>query len=68
MSQPSNSGLHDAGCFYGGPKGERFWFAVDTCPLDHSGDLEPLVAPAENARAAWEHIHAAGLNVTGENA
>jgi hypothetical protein len=67
-SQSVGDGLHAAGCFYGGPKGEGYWFAVEGCPLDHSGDLEPLVAPAENARAALEHLERAGLTVTGESA
>lgn len=62
-----NSGLHPTGCFYGGPKGEAYWFAVHGCPLDHTGDLEALWAPAENARAAYEHLREAGLLVTGES-
>lgn len=59
-----DDGRHPAGCFYGGPEGEGYWFAVDTCDLEHDGDIEPLVAPARNVRAALDHLDQAGLRVT----
>lgn len=59
---------HDAGCFYGGPIGEAYWFIVDTCPLDHDdGDIPPLVGSSENARDAYEHLRLAGMLRTGES-
>jgi hypothetical protein len=60
--RPEPSGFHPHGCFFGGPEGEGFWFAVDGCPLDHSdGDIPPLVGTEEGVRAAWEHLRLAGL-------
>jgi hypothetical protein len=65
--QQHEDGVHDAGCFYGGPIGEGYWFAVDTCPLSHDGDLPALVAPAENVAAALAHLRLAGLTLTDES-
>jgi hypothetical protein len=65
--RPVGPGLHEAGCFYGGPRGESYWFAVDDCALAHDdGDLPPLIGTAQGARDAWEYMEAAGLMVTGE--
>lgn len=61
-------GRHEAGCFFGGPVGEAYWFIVDTCPLNHhDGDIPPLVSSAANADAAYEHIRLAGMLRTGES-
>jgi hypothetical protein len=63
-----DGGKHPAGCFFGGPDGESFWFAVQTCPLEHDGgDTPPLWATPAGAAAAWEHLQAAGLTRTGES-
>lgn len=58
---------HPLGCFYGGPKGEGYWFAVHGCPLDHDGEAEPLYGSAEGAAAALDHLRQAGLTRTGES-
>lgn len=62
------SGRHEAGCFFGGPEGEAYWFAVAGCPLAHDdGDIPPLVGTAEGAADAWDHLQQAGLTRTGES-
>jgi hypothetical protein len=62
------NGRHPLGCFFGGPDGEKYWFAVEGCPLEHDdADIPPLVAPAENVAAAWDHLRLAGLLRTGES-
>lgn len=63
-----DGGRHAAGCFFGGPVGEAYWFAVDTCPLDHDdGDIPPIVGTAYGAALAYEHLRRAGLLTTGES-
>lgn len=54
-------GRHEAGCFYGGPIGEGYWFEVVGCPLEHDGEAEGLRGTAEGAAAAFEHLRLAGL-------
>lgn len=66
MDQSVADARHPAGCFHGGPAGGAFWFAVESCELDHASDLPPLFAPRENAELALEHLRLAGLTNTGE--
>jgi hypothetical protein len=62
-----DSGKHPAGCFYGGPEGQAYWFAVIGCPLEHDGDTGPLWGTPEGAAAAFAHLVAAGLARTDES-
>jgi hypothetical protein len=64
---PGGGGRHPLGCFYGGPKGEAYWFSVVGCELDHTGDIPALVGTQGGAQAAWEHLVAAGLLRTDES-
>lgn len=64
--RPLDDGLHEAGCFYGGPDGEGYWFAVAGCPLAHDGDVAALVGTEQGAREAWAYAEQIGMTTTGE--
>jgi hypothetical protein len=62
-----NDGRHPLGCFYGGPEGEGYWFAVHGCERNHDGEAEALWGTQRGAREAWAHLVEAGLTRTGES-